>query len=276
MRLSLCNEVVRELPFVQQCALAASLGYQALELSPFTLAPDPFTLERKDAREFLAIAKDHGLQISSLHWLLVKPDGLSLVSAEYAVRQRTMELLHRLVDFAAACEAQVLVHGSPKQRSPLPGQSDAEALAILQDSLASLAEHATQLGLIYCIEPLGPFETTIINTVGEGAKMVDAIGSPGLRTMFDLSAASHSETEPVDTVLANYLASGHIAHIQVNDRNRRGPGQGDTPVAPVLQVLKDSKYQGWIAVEPFEYLPNSVGCAAFCAGYLRGVWSALK
>ena len=28
-------------------------------------------------------------------------------------------------------------------------------------------------------------------------------------------------------VLAQHLASGHVAHVQLNDRNRRGPGQGD-------------------------------------------------
>ena len=40
MKLSLCNEVVRELPFERQCALAAELGYAGLELAPFTLGED--------------------------------------------------------------------------------------------------------------------------------------------------------------------------------------------------------------------------------------------
>ncbi len=35
MRISLCNEVIAELPFAQQCELAAALGYDGLEPAPF-------------------------------------------------------------------------------------------------------------------------------------------------------------------------------------------------------------------------------------------------
>jgi D-psicose/D-tagatose/L-ribulose 3-epimerase len=90
-----------------------------------------------------------------------------------------------------------------------------------------------------------------------------------------VSAASQAETQPVHQVLKQYLASGHIAHVQLNDRNRRGPGQGDTPQAPVLRVLREAAYTGWMAVEPFDYQPDGPGCAAFSAGHVRGIWSTL-
>ena len=38
MRISLCNEVIGELPFARQCELAAALGYDGLEIAPITLA----------------------------------------------------------------------------------------------------------------------------------------------------------------------------------------------------------------------------------------------
>ena len=50
MKLALCNEVLRELPFGEQCRLAAALGYTGLELAPFTLADDPSTLARTRCR----------------------------------------------------------------------------------------------------------------------------------------------------------------------------------------------------------------------------------
>ncbi len=276
MKLSLCNEVLQPMPFAQQCAWAAAAGYDALELAPFTLADDPQTLTPAGASAFKAIAADHGLLISSLHWLLVKPDGLSMVTTDAAVRRQTLVFLRQLMDFAAACGATALVHGSPKQRSPLPGQTVADAIGRLTDALAELAPHALAAGVTYCIEPLSPVETPVINTVAEAAALVDRIGSPALRTMLDVSAASQAETEPVHAVLARYLASGHIAHVQFNDRNRRGPGQGDTAQAPVLQVLRDAGYTGWMAVEPFDYQPDGPACAAFSAGYLRGLWSQLS
>jgi D-psicose/D-tagatose/L-ribulose 3-epimerase len=276
MKLALCNEVLQPLVFQEQCAITAQLGYDALEVAPFTLAQDPYNLNDTIAHHLLGTAKSHGLSISSLHWLLVKPDGLSLVTRNTALRQRTIDLLRRLIDFAGHCGAAVLVHGSPKQRSPEPGQSVLDATFRLEEALAELAPHALDAGVTYCIEPLSPFETPVINTVAEAAAMVDRIGSPALRTMLDVSAASHSETQPLHEVLAHFLASGHIAHIQVNDKNRRGPGQGATPQGPVLQVLRNVDYSGWVAVEPFEYLPDGSGCAAFSAGYIRGLWAALS
>ena len=276
LKLSLCNEVLQPLPFARQCALAASQGYTGLELAPFTLADDPSTLDDAAARRFRATAHDHGLAISSLHWLLVKPAGLSLVTTDAALRQRTLELLKRLIGFAAACGAPVLVHGSPAQRSPGAGQTVEDAQARLEDALAQLTPHAATAGVVYCLEPLSPVETPVVNTVAQAAAIVDRIGSPALRTMLDVSAASQAETEPVHEVLARFLASGHIAHVQLNDRNRRGPGQGDTDQAPVLRVLRDAGYTGWMAVEPFEYVPDGPACAASSADHVRGIWKALQ
>lgn len=275
MKLALCNEVLLPLPFAQQCEAAAGMGYEGIEVAPFTLAANPESLDVASAHRLRDTARSQGLAISGLHWLLVKPDGLSLVTRDAALRRRTLDLLKTLIDFAAAAEAGVLVHGSPKQRSPAPGQTTADATARLEAALAELAPHAEAAGVVYCLEPLGPFETPVINTVAQAAAVVDRIGSPALRTMLDVSAASHAETSPVHDVLRQFLASGHIAHVQLNDANRRGPGQGDTLQAPVLQVLRDAGYAGWVAVEPFEYVPDGPGCARFSAHYVRDLWSTL-
>jgi D-psicose/D-tagatose/L-ribulose 3-epimerase len=275
MKLALCNEVLAGLPLDAQCRLAAALGYQGLELAPFTLADDPSLLTELDASAWRRTAGDHGLAVSSLHWLLVKPSGLSLTSDDAAVRARTMDLLRRLIDVAAAAGATVLVHGSPKQRSPQPGQSVAQALARLEEALSDLAPRAQAAGVTYCIEPLSPTETPVVNTVAEAVALVDRIGSPALRTMMDMSAASQAETEPPADVLQRHLRSGHVAHVQFNDRNRRGPGQGDTRHLDAVRVLHEHGYGGWVAVEPFDYHPDGPAAAAFAAGYVRGLMEAL-
>jgi sugar phosphate isomerase/epimerase len=276
MKLSLCNEVLRELAFGEQCRLAAALGYQGLEIAPFTLAEDPFTLTERDAAGWRREAQAHGLAISSLHWLLVKPEGLSLTTGDAAVRAKTLALLEHLVGLAAAAGAQVLVHGSPRQRSPAPGEPAEHAVERLEAALRALAPRAQQAGVTYCIEPLSRTETPVINTLAEAAALVDRIGSPALRTMLDMSAASQSEAEPPAQLLRRYVASDHVAHVQFNDRNRRGPGQGDTGHLDAMRALRDMRYAGWIAVEPFDYWPDGPGCAAFAAGYVRGLEEALK
>ena len=82
MKFALCNEVLQPMPFEQQCKTAAALGYDGLEVAPFTLAEDPMRMSDAQAVQFRKTANDHGLQICGLHWLLVAPAGLSIVSSD--------------------------------------------------------------------------------------------------------------------------------------------------------------------------------------------------
>ena len=279
MKLALCNEVLRPLAFVEQCRAAKAMGYDGLEVAPFTLASDPLGISEREAAEFRRIADDNGLRIFGLHWLLVAPAGLSIVSADDAVRERTVTAMRRLIGLCAALGGTYLVHGSPQQRSVPPGSTHAEALARATACFAAVADAARAAGVTYCIEPLSTRETDLINTVAEAARIVDAIGSPALRTMIDCSAAGQMESEPVPALLSRWIGSGHVAHVQANDPNRRGPGQGALAFAPIMDTLRrlhsTGAYRGIVAVEPFDYVPDGIGCAAFSIGYLRGVVEAL-
>jgi sugar phosphate isomerase/epimerase len=270
-RLALCNEVLAPLPFEQQCAQAGALGYRALEVAPFTLAEDPTAITEAQARRFAAVAADHGLAISGLHWLLVAPQGLSIACADEAARRRTLEALQRLIDLAAALGAGYLVHGSPAQRNPAPGQSAADALARATAAWQRCGEWAAARGLVYCIEPLSRDQTSVVNTVAEAAAIVRAAGLPALRTMLDTCSAGATEAEPLPALIERWWGTGLMAHVQLNDPNRRAPGQGGLRFAPVLDALRLQAYRGWLAVEPFDYWPDGPGCAAFAAGYLRAL-----
>jgi len=274
MKIALCNEVLQPLPFAQQCAFSAALGYDALEVAPFTLAANPLEISAAQALEFARIALDHGLAISGLHWLLVAPPGLSMVSADAALRRRTADAMVRMVELCAAMGGRYLVHGSPKQRSVPPGESREAALERARECLVQAARAAERRGVTYCIEPLARAETDLINTVAEAAQLVDEIGSPAFRTMIDCSAAGQAEAEPVPELIARWWPTGKLAHVQVNDPNRRGPGQGEMKFAPIIAALRAVGYDGVLAVEPFDYVPDGPGCAARAIGYLRGLLEA--
>ena len=166
-RLSLCNEVLAPWGFAEQCAYAAKLGYRGLEVAPFTLAADPTTISDAQAARWAAIARDHGLAISGLHWLLVAPSGLSISSPDAAVRHRTRAVIERLIELCAQLGGSYLVHGSPAQRNPQPGQSVADALARATEAWVAAGEWAGRFGVTYCIEPLARDQTPVVNTVAE-------------------------------------------------------------------------------------------------------------
>jgi sugar phosphate isomerase/epimerase len=271
MRISLCNEVVAALPFAEQARLAAALGYDGLEVAPFTLdAEAPHLLPAARRAELRRIARDEGAPVTSLHWLLVAPAGLSITTADAAVRARTLDAMQRLVGLAADLGASLLVHGSPGQRR-VAAEGDAPRA---EEAMALAGGWAAAHGLTYCLEPLDAGQTNWATNVAEAAAIVARVGSPGLRTMLDVSAAGNGEAEPAEVLLRRFVPGGAVAHVHLNDRNRRGPGQGADRFGPVFRALRETAYGGFCAVEPFDYHPDGATCAARAIGYLKGVMEA--
>ena len=276
MKLSLCNEVLRELDFPAQCALASGLGYAGLEIAPFTLSDEPQRLPYERRTELRRIAEDAGIAITGLHWLLLVPDGLSITSDHYGERMRTVEVMRGLIELCADLGGKILVHGSPGQRQIAPGQSAEAALGHAKECFAAIAEDARQAGVVYCIEPLAKSETPLINRVEAAAEIVRAIDNPALRTMLDACAAGQAETQPIPDVLDRWLPTGVVAHIHLNDPNRRAPGQGELRFGPILAALQRQSYDGIASVEPFVYEPDGPTSAARALGYLKGLLEALE
>src|SRR5712672_2222894 len=109
MRIALCNEVLAGMPLQQQCEYAARLGYDGLEIAPFTLSASPEKISTANAARIRAVVEASGLVVTGLHWLLVKPEGLSLTDPDQSVRARTIEVTIRLTGLCAELGGAVLV-----------------------------------------------------------------------------------------------------------------------------------------------------------------------
>jgi D-psicose/D-tagatose/L-ribulose 3-epimerase len=270
MRISLCNEVIASLPFPQQCDFARQVGYDGLEVAPMTLSDEPHRLAPATRAALRRAAQDAGIAITSLHYLLKAPAGLSITTADKAVRTKSVDVMRALCDLAADLGASILVHGSPDQRRLTPGE-ETEGRKRAADCFAAVAPAAAAAGVTYCVEPLSRNQTDCINTVAEAVDIVRLIDNPALRAIIDCSSAGLSESEPVADVLRRWIPTGFVAHVHFNDPNRRGPGEGDLAFMPVLSALRDTRYGGFAAVEPFTYRPDGPTCAARAIGYLRGL-----
>lgn len=273
MKISLCNEVLAELPFDRQCELIKKLGYDGVEIAPVTLSDEPHRLPAPRRNEIKKIAADVGLPITSLHYLMVAPKGLSITAKDSSVRSRTIGVMRGLVELAAELGAKLMIHGSPLQRQLEPGdEEDGRKRGV--EYFAAAGEAARAAGVTYLVEPLAREHTGFVNSVEEAAAIVRSIDNPALRTMLDCSAAGLSEAESIPEVLRKWLPTGLIGHIHFNDPNRRGPGEGSLPFGPIVAALHQGKYQGIAAVEPFIYEPDGPTCAARAIGYMRGVAEA--
>ena len=275
MRFALCNEVIAPMPFPQQCEYAAKLGYDGVEIAPYTLSEEPHRMGAAQIAAARSAAEDAGIAVTGLHWLLLKPAGLSISSKDEATRKKTIDVMLALIDLCAALGGKYLVHGSPHQRRIEPGETRAAALGRAKDCFAAIAERAQRAGVVYCIEPLSSEQTPLINTLDEAAQLVAEIASPAVRSMLDCSSAGRMEKAPLGALVDQWLPKGVIAHVQVNDRNRRGPGQGEQRFAPLFAALRKHRYGGDVAVEPFDYVPDGPGAAARAIGYIKGILEAI-
>jgi len=273
MQIALCNEVLAPLPLPEQCRIAAALGYDGLEIAPFTLAEDPTRMSDAAIAAARRVVEDHGLIVTGLHWLLVAPKGLSLTDPDPSVQARTRSALAALIDLCAGLGGRVLVHGSPAQRRAGADRARSRALAVAQ--LRAAGARAAAAGVTYCLEPISADECDFVNRVTEAADIVEEAGSPALRTMIDTGHAARAEAEPVADLAARWLPGGAVAHFQLNDRNRMAPGQGTDRFAPLLRVLQAANWPHPLAVEPMRHLPDGPTCAARAIGYLRGVLDGL-
>ncbi len=271
--LALCNEVVRELPFAEQCDLAAALGYDALEVAPFTLVDDPREFTPAGCANVRKAAEDAGIRVSGLHWLLNVPDALSITSPDRAVRTRTLDVMRALITACAELGGSVLVHGSPGQRTISDDDPEVDALRATE-AFALAGAWAGEVGVTYVVEPLSTQETRFVNRLDQAEALIAEIAEPALRSMIDTRAARLSEIEPTEEVLARGLAAGTVAHVHLNDRDRRAPGQGDDRFAGVIATLLHARYRGTVSVEPFRYEPSGVAVAARAIGYVQGLVEA--
>lgn len=275
-RISLCNEVVADREFAAQCDLAAELGYDGLEVAPFTLSDDPARIPGKTRARLARAAADAGMAITGLHWLLTVPEGLSITTSDADLHAATVDHMCRMVDLCADLGGGVLVHGSPAQRRLSDAESPQAARDNARRAFAAAARAAEEVGVTYCIEPLAPALTDYVTNIEEACAIVRDIGAPHLRTMIDTSAAWGGETESPADLIGRHMPDGLLNHVHLNDTNRRGPGQGVHCFASILRALRDTGFVGVVGVEPFDYHPDGPTAAARCIGYLAGLWEQLE
>ncbi len=266
MKYAICNETFEGWDHERVCRFVGQLGYQGLEIAPFTLARLVTDVTAERRRELRRQAEGNGLQLLGLHWLLAKTEGMQLTAPEPAVRQRTADYLGELARCCADLGGDILVFGSPAQRRIPAGTTREQATDYAVDTFRRARNAIADCGVRLCLEPLAPTEADFINTCAEAVTILDRIDHPNFVLHLDVKAMS-SETTPVPELIRRH--TGRTGHFHANDPNRRGPGFGDVDFVPIFQALHDSGYGGWVSVEVFDYSPDPETIARESLRYMR-------
>ncbi|NBW95346.1 MAG: sugar phosphate isomerase/epimerase [Planctomycetia bacterium] len=272
MRYAICNETFGEWPLAKACDFAAACGYQGIEIAPFTLAAlasDISAARRGEVRRTIARA---GLDCVGLHWLLARTEGFHVAHPDRAVRDLTVDYLAELARLCQDLGGRVLVFGSPKQRSLLPGVTAAAAQDHVCDVFTRLVPVLETTDTVVVLEPLSPVETDVLTTADETRRLIERIGSPHVRLHLDVKAMA-SESTPIPEVIR--ASAAHLEHFHANDVNLQGPGFGAVDFAPIFSALAEVRYAGWVSVEVFDYAPGAERLARESLAYMRQVEETL-
>ena len=273
LRYAICNETFGDWPFAKGCDFAAACGYTGLEVAPFTIASLATELSPVQRGELQRTIARAGLDCVGLHWLLAKTEGFHVAHPDATVRQRTVDYLAELARLCHDLGGRVLVFGSPKQRSLLPGVSLAEAENYIHEVFSKLVTVLETTDTVVALEPLSTAETDVLTTAADTCRMIDRIGSPHVRLHLDVKAMSSEET-PIPEII--HSSARHLEHFHANDENLQGPGFGAVDFLPIFRALDDVRYAGWVSVEVFDYAPGPERLARDSIDYMRRIETELE
>ena len=266
MKIGICNEVFQSWSIEKTIAFISKLGYDGLEIAPFTLADSVDEIPLSKREWIKQLSKENNIDIIGTHWLMVKPDGLSISSKDSDLRKKSSKYFEKLVKFTSDINGKIMVLGSPKQRSIGEGQTKEEVIEYFIEFIKGPLVQANDLGITICLEPLAKNETNFVNSVTDAISIIEKVNHPNLKLILDVKAMG-DEKRPYDEII--YEGRKYLAHFHANDENLLGPGFGNVDFAPIISALKNIGYQGYLSVEVFDFSPGPEEIAEKSIRYLK-------
>ena len=228
---------------------ASELGFDGVEIFPPSAAAI-------DVANVLALSQRHGLDVAAIGtgagWVLRK---LSLTQEDAALREEAKEFVRDIIDVAAKLSAPAII-GSMQGRWEGAVRRE-QALEYFAEALHDLGGHAAAAGVPLLYEPLNRYETNLFNRIGDAAAWVRSIRAPNVRILADLF---HMSIEEADSSAALREAAALIGHVHFADSNRRAVGMGQTRIAPIVEVLREIDFKGYLSAEILP-LPDPMSAA---------------
>jgi len=266
MKIGICNEMFENWDIEKIFYFIKEIGYEGLEIAPFTLGNSVDEIEKELIEKIKFLSKKTDIEIIGTHWLLAKPDGLSVSTNDKSVREKTSSYLCQLVHFTAEIGGKIMVFGSPKQRNIEKNQTYDEVKKNFIECLLKPLEVAEKENIYICLEPLAKSETNFINTAKEAIEIINEVDHPNLKLHLDVKAMC-DEGKPIPEIIKE--SRRYLKHFHTNDKNLLGPGFGDVNYEPIIETLKEIGYNGYLSVEVFNFSPGAEVIARKSIEYLR-------
>ncbi len=173
-----------------------------------------------------------------------------LLTSQGAARREAWDLFERRVDICRQLGVATVVVACD-----IPAPLHQTDLDRVQVSLAQVAQLVGRNGLRAAIEFQA--QSAFGNNLQTAAALVGEVGSPHLGICLDVFHYYVGPSKPEDL---GYLSPQNLFHVQLcdladvprevaRDSQRILPGEGDIPLAPILDRLREINYDGCVSIE---------------------------
>lgn len=267
MKFGICSEIFKDWNDIgRSIDYVKSVGYDGIEIAPFTLAPYVTDIPGSVRSEIVRRASAADLDILGIHWVFVGPEGVHLTHPDPEIRKFTAQYLVDLVRFCGDVGGKVIIFGSPKQRNVEEGVTYAQAFGFAQAIFEQAMSVCEERGVTICMEPLTHMETNFCQSADETVRLIEAVGHPNFQLILDTKAMAFEETGRPATIKR---CAKYLRHYHANDENLEGPGFGEVDFAPLFRTLNEIGYDGYVSVEVFKFDPGPEAIATRSLKYMK-------
>jgi hydroxypyruvate isomerase len=228
--LSVCVEMVYDGPFPDRIERAAVAGADAIEF---------WDWREKDLDVIESAARDAGLPIvgCTAGGVLTDPDSTA----------ETVETIRESIATADRLDCPTLIVTTGPDQDGLDRETQH---ANVVEVLSTVAPNAESAGVTLVVEPLNTavdHPGYYLTTSDEGFDIVDAVGSPNVKLLYDIYHQQVTEGNITATLTEHIDQIGHIHIADVPGRHE--PGTGELNFENLFRAIEDADYDRYVGCE---------------------------
>jgi protein FrlC len=261
-------------PLEEAYKAAKESGFDAIEIGGFR--PHAHTWDILDGLGDVikGYSKKYGLPVVSY-----APENTgsphSLVFEDPKLNADSLEYFKRTLDAAKAIDSEYCMFAC---NHPGYGRRERDVRKLFIDNIKELGKYAQNIGQTIILEPVTPYEGTILVSSDDLAWALEEVNNPRVKAMLDL-ACPITNAEPTIDYFTK-CGPENIVHIHFIDSTPDSedhliPGDGAIDFEGTMRMLKQVGYDGYLSLELFSRYINEPYYAAkrgadIINGFIKG------